>query len=608
MVFEVWADGTRIHQSAQLGGASATVSLDLPIATTTQELRLVVTIGNNTANYDHADWADAKIVCGGTSSDTTPPTITARTPTPGASGIAVNVSPTATFSEAMSPATLSTTTVTLVKGGTTTPVAATVAYTGGVVTLDPSANLDPGSPYTATVRGGASGAKDLAGNALASDVTWTFTTAAAANLPPVAAIAANPGSGPAPLAVNFTAAGSSDPEGGALTYAWDLDNDGAFDDGTGLTRSFTYPTPGSITVTVRATDPAGLTDTESTVVTVTGAGQTTRYLSDLATSGTPLNGWGPFERDRSNGEQGAADGLPLTLAGVTYAKGLGIHAASDLRFPIGGGCTAFSAKIGIDDEVGNQGGVVFEVWADGTRIHQSAQLGGASATVSLDLPIATTTQELRLVVTIGNNTANYDHADWADAKIVCGTNAPPVPVITAPTASTTWQVGTTISFAGGATDPEDGTLAASALSWALVMQHCPSNCHSHAIQSWPGVASGAFDAPDHEYPSYLELVLTATDSAGLSASTTLRLDPETVDLTFATAPAGLAITLNGTVVSPSTPVTVIVGSRVTVATDTPQTSGGTTYVFDSWSDGGAAVHDIVAPATDTTYTATFVAQ
>jgi hypothetical protein len=47
---------------------------------------------------------------------------------------------------------------------------------------------------------------------------------------------------------------------------------------------------------------------------------------------------------------------------------------------------------------------------------------------------------------------------------------------------------------------------------------------------------------------------------------------------------------------------------VTVATDTPQTSGGTTYVFDSWSDGGAAVHDIVAPATDTTYTATFVAQ
>ena len=243
---------------------------------------------------------------------------------------------------------------------------------------------------------------------------------APANLPPVAAIAANPGSGPAPLAVNFTAAGSSDPEGGALTYAWDLDNDGAFDDGTGLTRSFTYPTPGSITVTVRATDPAGLTDTESTVVTVTGAGQTTRYLSDLATSGTPLNGWGPFERDRSNGEQGAADGLPLTLAGVTYAKGLGIHAASDLRFPIGGGCTAFSAKIGIDDEVGNQGGVVFEASADGTRIHQSAQLGGASATVSLDLPIATTTQELRLVVTIGNNTANYDHADWADAKIVCG--------------------------------------------------------------------------------------------------------------------------------------------------------------------------------------------
>ena len=51
---------------------------------------------------------------------------------------------------------------------------------------------------------------------------------------------------------------------------------------------------------------------------------------------------------------------------------------------------------------------------------------------------------------------------------------------------------------------------------SLVLQHCPSNCHTHPLQTFAGVASGSFTAPDHEYPSYLELRLTATDSGGLT--------------------------------------------------------------------------------------------
>ena len=118
-------------------------------------------------------------------------------------------------------------------------------------------------------------------------------------------------------------------------------------------------------------------------------------------------------------------------------------------------------------------------------------------------------------------------------------NTAPTAAITAPTAGTTWKVGDVISFSGSATDAQDGTLPASALTWELVMQHCPSNCHPHPMQSFAGVASGTFAAPDHEYPSYLELKLTVTDSGGLTNSKTLRLDPKTVQLTFQTTPGGL---------------------------------------------------------------------
>jgi len=57
------------------------------------------------------------------------------------------------------------------------------------------------------------------------------------------------------------------------------------------------------------------------------------------------------------------------------------------------------------------------------------------------------------------------------------------------------------------------------------MQHCPSSCHSHLVETFSGVASGSFVAPDHEYPSHLELRLTATDSSGGQQVVTRRLDP-----------------------------------------------------------------------------------
>jgi PKD repeat protein len=187
-------------------------------------------------------------------------------------------------------------------------------------------------------------------------------------------------------------------------------------------------------------------------------------------------------------------------------------------------------------------------------------------------------------------------------------NTAPTATITSPAPGTTWKVGDQVSFSGSATDAQDGALPASALSWTLTLEHCPSNCHTHNLQSWPGVASGSFTAPDHEYPSYLQLKLTATDSGGLTGSTTLRLDPKTVNLTFTSDPNKAQITVGSFTGTTTFTRTVIIGSSNTVSALTPQRIRGKTYVFSRWSDGSAQTHTIVAPATPTTYSATFVRQ
>jgi glucose/arabinose dehydrogenase len=221
-----------------------------------------------------------------------------------------------------------------------------------------------------------------------------------------------------------------------------------------------------------------------------------------------------------------------------------------------------------------------------------------------------TTYRYRVRAQDGAPTPNLSgYSNIASATTQGAPNTPPTATISAPATGTLWNVGETINFSGSATDTEDGgTLPASSLSWTLVLQHCwqydPTNCHGHGIQSWPGVAGDSFIAPDHEYPAYLELTLTATDSGGLTDTETLRLDPRTVVLTFQTAPSGLQLTAGSSTSTATFTRTVIVGSRTSVSAPSGQTLGGTVYNFVSWSDGGAATHIIVA-STSTTYTATF---
>ena len=199
--------------------------------------------------------------------------------------------------------------------------------------------------------------------------------------------------------------------------------------------------------------------------------------------------------------------------------------------------------------------------------------------------------------------------DTTSVTVTVG-NTAPVAVIDTPGATLTWQVGQTISFSGHATDAQDGTLPPSALTWSVILHHCitQTNCHTHLIQTFTGVASGSFTAPDHAYPSWLEIQLTATDSGGLTSTASVRLDPRTVVLTFKTNPAGLKLTdlaVNSTAQAAPFSTTVVVGSNNSVSAPSPQAVNHSTYYFTSWSDGGAQSHVIVAPATNTTYIATY---
>ncbi len=134
--------------------------------------------------------------------DTTPPTVLSTAPADGASGIAVTAAVSATFNESVDPATLDLNSFEL-RDANFALVAAAVTYDGATntATLVPNAALDAATTYTATLKGGTGGVADLAGNALATDVSWSFTTAALADTTPPTVLSTAPADGASGIAV-----------------------------------------------------------------------------------------------------------------------------------------------------------------------------------------------------------------------------------------------------------------------------------------------------------------------------------------------------------------------------------------------------------------------
>ena len=176
---------------------------------------------------------------------------------------------------------------------------------------------------------------------------------------------------------------------------------------------------------------------------------------------------------------------------------------------------------------------------------------------------------------------------------------PPVAEILEPGDGAKFRIGAAITYRGRGVDPDDGELGEGRLAWSGLLHH---NEHLHYDAVKATGAEGSFVLEDHGDNTWLELCLTVTDSQSLQDQQCVDVKPQEVTYTFNSAPSGLRITYAGS--SYTTPFkvkTYINAKRIIEAPLT--TEDGLT--FDSWSDGGDAVHDIVIEDGDRVLTAIY---
>ena len=194
-----------------------------------------------------------------------------------------------------------------------------------------------------------------------------------------------------------------------------------------------------------------------------------------------------------------------------------------------------------------------------------------------------------------------------------GTPAPapgtgvPAAAITSPAEGSTFKAGDTLSFAGTATDPEDGALPATSLSWWADLHH---DQHTHPLQQATPGASGSVTLPVRGETSsniWYRFHFKAVDKDGHATEVTRDVQPRKAQVTLATQPAGLQLSIDGQPVTGPNTFTGVVGLERDIGA-AEQVLNGRRYAFATWSDGGIATHTIATPAADTTYTATFTDQ
>jgi len=195
-------------------------------------------------------------------------------------------------------------------------------------------------------------------------------------------------------------------------------------------------------------------------------------------------------------------------------------------------------------------------------------------------------------------TDEHDNSSVARVTVYPG-DAPPTALIEAPSPSLEWAVGDEIYFAADGRNYEGDHLPTANFYWSVRIAHCPNpsepeNCHKHPLQTFPQGEEGTFIAPEHDYPSYLEINVRVTDERGLTTGATRKIKPRTVQFTIESDPPGLPLTAG--VTSGPTPFafSAIEGSQQVLQAPSTSQLGGISYAWTGWSDGGARVHTVTA--------------
>lgn len=189
-------------------------------------------------------------------------------------------------------------------------------------------------------------------------------------------------------------------------------------------------------------------------------------------------------------------------------------------------------------------------------------------------------------------TDDFNHVSIAEVKLYPGDLGPPEVEIKSPAAAFEWTIGEPVPYEAVATDPDGDWFGEHTLTahWEFTQMHCPVGCHEHPITS-ADEPSGSFIAPPHDPPVHLKLEFTAIDSRGMSSSEVVEIFPREVEVTVASDPVGVSLAINGVSAVAPLESTVIAGGTATVSAPLTATIGGVSYLFDSWSDGGAATHE-----------------
>ncbi len=170
-----------------------------------------------------------------------------------------------------------------------------------------------------------------------------------------------------------------------------------------------------------------------------------------------------------------------------------------------------------------------------------------------------------------------------------------------------WFTGETLTLRAEAFEADGTPLPDAAFQWNVELLHCatgPGDCHQHPLTGGIG-RERILIAPQHEYPSFLRINLTATTATEVLTDQ-VEVHPQTAVITMQTVPPGLSLTFGSSTAPTPYERLVIVGSTFSVAAPSEQDFGGSVWSFVEWSNGGERQHIAVAPSTaGMTLTATY---